>query len=705
MSKQKTNTKKYFIYLALSFAIYIVITLIVFYHRLPHIFTQYAMPDVDTDGGLWFKWYLHFINKNGLLYEVLDLAGYPFGYDISLSPISNLIYSAQVFILDFVGFSWSRLIFITNFFSLITYPLSAIGALILSYYVTKNKLASFIAGVVFSFSFYHVFMGRGQMSINHIEIIPFYFLSLLYFLDKKTRFSLILSCLIFALMFRIDAYYAFFSGVFSPIILFFYNKESIKEKIVIFLKYYLALFAILFLTNINFFLANLYLLNTSERVLTGRNSIPKNELTNILYFFSPLKINLIYSISSVAGYILYIIPSFLIIIGLIINKNKKIYLIFMLCFLLAILLSSYIQSLYWINELYFRFFGMFRGVGRIILFAYLFSGIMIAMSVSSLIDKYKKSHGKLIYLGFLLFTLLIILSGLNTDETWYKSTDMAKLAALYQPIKNNKNIKIIAAYPDNLNFGNSGFPQTYQLIGQILHEKKLANGATIGESYSASYQGKIKKIDNEKTIDYLTSYGIDTILIYNKLLDKSSEINSKLEKDERLIFLGRYKQSPDKGYVTASDLSRDISVYQIKEVVKTNKLNKPLFYVLDNSAPVTYKKIDPYKFLIDVGSLQKPTTLVYDFPYTRNLILYKGDYSKNNDLYFLSNMLLSLPEHNRVAEYKNGWQIPKGKTFQYTMYYKPRAVIYLGSLIEIAAFSGCIAYCIIYLARKKYEPK
>ena len=136
------------------FLLFTLITLFIFNHRLPNILTQYGMPDIDTDGGLWYQWYLHYIKTHQLVYDIANVAGYPLGYDISASPASNLVFSVQLFIMEHIsGFSLKNLIFITNLSSLITYPLSAIGGYLLCYYFTRDKYSSFIAGLIFGFSF------------------------------------------------------------------------------------------------------------------------------------------------------------------------------------------------------------------------------------------------------------------------------------------------------------------------------------------------------------------------------------------------------------------------------------------------------------------------------------------------------------------------------------------------------------------------
>ncbi len=290
------------------FLVYLLITVFIFRNKIPTFFTHYGMPDVDTDGGLWFQWYLTYINNRKLPYELLNIVGYPFGYDIAFSPVINLVYSIQSSVMSTLGFSWKLLVPITNFSSLIVYPVSAMGAFCLTNYLTKEKLASFISGIVFGFSYYFIYMGRGQMSINHIELIPFYMLSLFYFLDNKKIYTLSLSAILFSILFKTDAYYAFFSGILSVLIVIFYKRENVKNVVKTFFIYYLLLFLVLIATNINFFYTNLYLFNSVEILKTGRNSLPRNELLSLNTYFDTAPSSQISALMSNYSSILGIIP-------------------------------------------------------------------------------------------------------------------------------------------------------------------------------------------------------------------------------------------------------------------------------------------------------------------------------------------------------------------------------------------------------------
>lgn len=695
MIKTKDKHHSIWIFYLISTIVYCCITLLIFQHRLPHITTEFGMPDVDTDGGLWYQWYLYYTKTHNLLPQITTLFVYPFGFDLTFVPFSNLIYSTQLFFLEHIlGFSWSNLVLVTNISSLVTYPLSALGASFLCYYITKNKWGAFMAGCVYAFSFYHVYMGRGQMSINHIEFIPFYLLSLLYFLDKKNIASLLISAIIFTLTFNADPYYAFFSGIFSVVICAFYRNDKIIKRIATGLIYYTGLFIVLVLTSLNFVLSNLYLFDKTQLAQSGRNSMPRNELVNILYYFSKTAVDDISYLYQFLGvYSRYIEIGLLaiVIFGLMLFRSNRRYLLFFICLLLAIVLSSFIPSFYPINVLYFKYFGMFRGVSRMILPSALFLGLLIGM-VIQLLSKRSSSFSRkksVVYLaGYTVLVVVVLFLGMNNDATWKRNTDFSKLAKLYEPIKTNDNIKVIATYPMISNHIIAGCPQGHQLLGQIIHNKSFACGASPFSKEALAYYASISDITEKNTISILTKYNIDTIFISNKLIKGARDVNAMLKNDTRLQFIGHYMQPYDKGNISTNDLSRDINVYQIKTVVEKNKSPQPLFNADGNSKIVGYKQIDPYRYTIHMRGTGE-TSLSFDAPYSEKWLLLPGDLSTKNDLELFG--AVSPYSHSRFNEYANVWKIPQtwntsGEAY-FMIYFAPRSIGYAADKIGVMTYA------------------
>lgn len=704
MVKIRNILSSHWIFYLVSITVYSVITLCIFYHRLPHITTEFGMPDVDTDGGLWYQWFLYYTKAHGLLPQITTLSVYPFGYDLTFLPFSNLIYSTQVFFLEhFLGFSWSNLILITNISSLITYPLSAMGGLFLCFYITKNKWSSFMTGCIFAFSSYHILMGRGQMSINHIEFIPFFLLSVLYFLDKKNILSFLISAVLFSLTFMADPYYAFFSGIYSVLIYALYNnREGIFNRVKSSVIYYGGLFIVLILTNISFIYSSFYLFDKTQLAQSGRNSIPRNELVNILYYFSKDVIDgmdFLYQQIGGISHFVEIILFAVAILGLILVRPKRNYILFCICFLLTIVLSSYIPSLYFINILYFRYFGMFRGVSRMILPSALFLGLLIGMVIQHAGRRYvefKKSKKYLYLIAYIFLICVVLSSGINTDLTWKRNTDFSKLAELYEPIRKNDSIKVVATYPMIQNKAIEGCPQGYQILGQIIHNKSFACGASPFSKGAIDYYTSISDITNKNTIGILSKYGVDTIFISNDLIKNAEEINYQLKKDPRLQFIGHYSQPHDTGYVSSNDLSRNINVYQIQAVVEKNKNPQPLFGTNTNSKLIGYKKIDPYRYVLHLQSTGD-VFVTFDSPYSTKWLLLPGDLSEKSDLLFFN---ASSPySHIRHNDYANAWKIILAKDtpqdIYVTLYFAPRFLDYLSDKIRIITFAISIMTILI----------
>ena len=76
--------------------------------------------------------------------------------------------------------------FVTNnFFFLLSFLLSGLGAYLLTFHLTKNKSVSFLAGIIFSFSSFHVYQSTAiHVGMRHQELIPLFALFLIRFFEK-----------------------------------------------------------------------------------------------------------------------------------------------------------------------------------------------------------------------------------------------------------------------------------------------------------------------------------------------------------------------------------------------------------------------------------------------------------------------------------------------------------------------------------------
>ncbi len=619
--------RSFFIFL-LVFLVYVAITAFIWRYRLAHLSSCYGMPGVDTDGTLWHGWSTIYAKSRLINYDFTNLfVSFPFGYDFSYIPYFSLISTINIMVVNFLGLSWVHLITTYNISSLLAYPLSAIAAYSLCYYLTKNAWAGFISGLIFGFSYYFTLMGRATLAQNHLELIPLYFLSLFYYLDSKTGKALIISCLAFALMFMANAYWAFFSGIFSVIVMLIYKKHGFKKACMGCAKYYAALIIFTLLINLNFVLSNLYSFNSSSLNHIGKVFIPENQVFKPLSFFVPSQFNFLYPFLKGFGHNFMGYAALLAgISGLFFLKtNRRLYLLLASCFLFSILLAANIPGLFWINQIYFHFFGMFRSVSRFNLFSSLFLSLMAGMVVASLYDKLAERivtmRKRVLYaVLFLVFSVWIIFEGLTVDPTWYSLTDFSQIARLNAPLRDDPEIHAIAAYPMNLSNVTSGFPPNYQLLGQIVHNKPLAGGASPFMENAIEYNSKISDLSNLETIDTLAKYGVNGIVIYNRLLPNSGYINKTLKADKRLVFLGRVTAPHSPGIdSSALDSTQDISVFKIK-TANLKFAGMPELGMVKSDT--IYEKNSGHRLRVFIPKLAVSDDLYFKQPFSRNWNLY-----------------------------------------------------------------------------------
>jgi hypothetical protein len=76
--------------------------------------------------------------------------------------------------------------FVTNnLLFLLSFIFSGLGAYLLALHLTQNKKASFLAGIVFAFSSFHVYQATAiHLGMRHQELIPFFVLFLILFFEK-----------------------------------------------------------------------------------------------------------------------------------------------------------------------------------------------------------------------------------------------------------------------------------------------------------------------------------------------------------------------------------------------------------------------------------------------------------------------------------------------------------------------------------------
>ncbi|RXA19944.1 hypothetical protein EQO05_07305 [Methanosarcina sp. MSH10X1] len=102
---------------------------------------------------------------------------------------------------------------------LLTFIIGAAGAYLLVKYLTDNKYAAFIAGIVFAFSPYHFSRGLCFFGAATIQWIPFCALFLMKTVKEGGTKNSVIAGIFFVLVAMSDLQYLIFMGIFAGLVL------------------------------------------------------------------------------------------------------------------------------------------------------------------------------------------------------------------------------------------------------------------------------------------------------------------------------------------------------------------------------------------------------------------------------------------------------------------------------------------------------
>lgn len=164
----------------------------------------------DSLGSLYGTWWLKYAMQNKFPINVNHLLAYPFGLDTSkLPPQPGIILPSLILVLIGNEFLAYNLRIIGSFI------LSAIIVYYLVFYLTKNKLASMVAGIIFSFCPNHSLQAFSHLGLAIVQWMPLYILTLLMLLEWMNYKRAFLCALAFALVVLTNYYYGYFMIIFT----------------------------------------------------------------------------------------------------------------------------------------------------------------------------------------------------------------------------------------------------------------------------------------------------------------------------------------------------------------------------------------------------------------------------------------------------------------------------------------------------------
>jgi hypothetical protein len=176
-----------------AFLVYSLLTIAFFYPVLPHIASQLIGPPVDNMQSLWSLWSTHqaFREKLDLLYTTRIF--YPEGSSLlfSLSPYNQLV--------ALVAGGSQPPVVVYNLLILSTFVLSGVGAFLLIRHFTDDTPAALLGGFVFAFSPSHFTHSLLFVSISSIQFIPLFVLCYLKTMEDGSKRNIVWASVFFLL--------------------------------------------------------------------------------------------------------------------------------------------------------------------------------------------------------------------------------------------------------------------------------------------------------------------------------------------------------------------------------------------------------------------------------------------------------------------------------------------------------------------------
>lgn len=176
----------------------------------------------DTYSAVWTMWYHNTYSRFNYSSDInINILASPFGYNrISYHPFGDLmIFLFGDIFGEIAGY---------NLLILAGFILSSFTMYKLTFFLSKNQIASIFSGILFGFSPYAIVHAiAGHITFNFL--LPLYVLSLFYMQKKRTLISAILCGIIFALVSLSYLYYGYFMFFFT-LCFIFYDFLIIKKQ-------------------------------------------------------------------------------------------------------------------------------------------------------------------------------------------------------------------------------------------------------------------------------------------------------------------------------------------------------------------------------------------------------------------------------------------------------------------------------------------
>ena len=222
-----TGVVGHLIRLSVVVLVYMALTVFVFRTFIPHIGSALIGPPEDNMQDFWNTWYAASQVKTWDDMGYTNLIKHPEGTTLYYHSFSYpKLVIAKIFGAMF-GARPTDLVVLENLLLIVSFPISAIGGFYLVRHFTRDTFGALAGGAVFAFNPSHVAHVAHHLHVSSIEFIPFFALSFIVAVERRSRGFVVLSTLCFALSALSCRYYLFYCAYFM---LFLYAVVAIKQN-------------------------------------------------------------------------------------------------------------------------------------------------------------------------------------------------------------------------------------------------------------------------------------------------------------------------------------------------------------------------------------------------------------------------------------------------------------------------------------------
>jgi len=487
----------------------------------------------DSLGTIWHFWWLKYASQHNLSPHFTPLISAPFGVPKTIE------YALLNYIVLGLSFFFNE-IAIYNFLIFVSFPLSAFLTYLLVYYLTANRAASFLAGVIFAFSPFNLV--HAQAHLMFVQLIPLYVLSLLKLNEKRTYFCAVLCGLSFSLLLLFNFYFGFFMIIFTLIFIVFTAAYQYLIEKKSFLEFHLlrvwsVFFSTCFLI-MTPFIYSMLKISSRYRVSVVRSFSDLRVYSTRLWeyvvppvdnplfgrFFKGFVDSHLHG-SNIIEQTLYLglVPLSLVSYAVFkrvwekeecsSNNNLR----FIFSFFVVIALASILFSLppfiavagyklYFPSFLFYKIAPTFRVYARFGIIVMLSVAVLAGFGAKYLTESLRDARQRFLTVAGLV--AIIILEFTNVPP--FRVMDLSRTPKVYKWLEKRKGEFIIAEYP--LVRSDKAINDEYRFY-QRVHQKRLANGALPG-TFAERVRSSMTDISNPSTYDMLNHLGVKYVIFH-----------------------------------------------------------------------------------------------------------------------------------------------------------------------------------------------